>query len=155
MVKVARPSVDRRRGIDYVGVTINFIVHDGNGRFLLQKRSKKARDEHGNWDICGGALEFGEPIEDGVKRELKEELAAEAQDIKFITAYEAHREHKGNPTHWIALNHAVLADPAKVKINEPDKIDEIGWFTLATLPSPLHSQIQKALVPAKAAGIIK
>jgi hypothetical protein len=33
-----------------------------------------------------------------------------------------------------------LVDPTKVKNNEPEKIDEIGWFSLDKLPSPLHSQ---------------
>lgn len=43
-------------------------------------------------------------------------------------------------THWISPDHIVRIDPNMDKIGEPEVIDEIGWFTLKTLPSPLHSQ---------------
>ncbi|HLZ14619.1 MAG TPA: NUDIX domain-containing protein [Candidatus Saccharimonadales bacterium] len=87
----APDHIDLRRGIDHIGVTVAAIVHDGHGRILLQKRGPKARDEQGNWDITGGALEFGESIEDAVRREVSEELCVEAFDVKFLTAYEVHR----------------------------------------------------------------
>ena len=28
----------------------------------------------------------------------------------------------------------------EVRIGEPEKMDELGWFTLDALPEPLHSQ---------------
>lgn len=151
----ADDSVDLRRGIDHIGVSAVSIIHDGKGRILLMKRGPKARDERGRWDICGGAIEFGESIDETIKREVKEELSATAIDIEFLTVYDAHREHEGNKTHWIALLHAVLVDPNKVKIGEPHKIAQIDWFNEATLPKPLHSQFHKALSAAKTAGIIK
>ena len=58
-IKPAKTIIDLKRGVDYIGVTVNFLVHDGNGRILLQKRSKQCRDEQGRWDIGGGAVEFG------------------------------------------------------------------------------------------------
>lgn len=148
-------SVDQRRGIDHIGVAVCGIVHDGKGRILLMKRGLKARDEHGRWDICGGALEFGESIDEALRRELIEELCAEAIDIQFLSTFDAHREHNGDKTHWIALLHSLQVDPKTVKIGEPHKIDEIGWFTTKTLPAPLHSQFHQAFEQAIAAGIIK
>ena len=65
--------MDIKRGVDYIGVTVNFIIHDGKGNVLLQKRSQNCRDEQGRWDIGGGALEFGEKLEDAVRREVKED----------------------------------------------------------------------------------
>lgn len=62
-VKVADNKTDLKRGIYHIGVTINFLVHDGNGKLLLQKRSINCRDEHGKWDIGGGAVEFGETLD--------------------------------------------------------------------------------------------
>jgi 8-oxo-dGTP diphosphatase len=155
MVVVASDERDLKRGVDFIGVTICFVVHDGSGNFLLQKRSQKCRDEQGTWDVGGGALEFGETMEQGVAREVKEELMVAPNEIQFLAAYEAHRTHNGNPTHWIALSHAAKVDPKKVKIGEPDRIDEIGWFNMNNLPSPLHSQMMKSLLLAQAAGIIK
>lgn len=145
----------RRRGIDHIGVSACAIVHDGNGKILMMKRGAKARDEHGRWDIMGGSVEFGEPIKDALRRELKEELRTVPLRIQFLTAYEAHRKYKSEKTHWVALLHSVRVNPKTVSLGEPDKFDEIGWFTLRTLPSPLHSQFPKALKAALAAGIIK
>ena len=151
----ADEEVNLRRGIDHIGVSAVSIIHDGNGKILLMKRGPKARDERGRWDVCGGAIEFGESIDEAIKREVFEELCVKPQDIDFLTVYDALREHESNKTHWIAIVHAVKVDPKKVKIGEPHKIDEIGWFDSKTLPSPLHSQFKKSLVPAKAAGIIR
>lgn len=153
-VVVAADAADLKRGVDFIGVTVNFVVHDGKGNILLQKRSQNCRDEQGNWDIGGGALEFGEKLEDAVRREVLEELQAEALEVKFIKAFEALRNNNGTPTHWMAFVHTVQVDPRQVKIGEPHKIDEIGWFTSKNLPSPLHSQFYKAFDVVLDAGII-
>ncbi len=151
----AEEKIDLKRGIDHIGVSVVAIVHDGKGNILLMKRGQKARDEHGRWDICGGALEFGESIDDAIKREVQEELCAKPFSIQFLTAYDAHRFHNGTQTHWIALVHSVQVKPEDVKIGEPHKIDEISWFTSENLPDPLHSQFPKSFDVALAAGIIK
>lgn len=155
MVDIASNQKDLRRGIDYIGISASFIIHDGNGRILLQKRGLKARDENGNWDVGGGAIEFGETIKEAVVREIKEELCADPIEVKFLTVYDAFREHKGLKTHWIAILHAVQVDPKGVMIGEPDKIEEIEWFTSDNLPSPLHTQFWKSYQIALDQGIVK
>lgn len=147
--------MDLKRGVDFIGVTVCFIVHDGKGKFLLQKRSKNTRDEHGKWDIGGGAVEFGETLDQAVRREVQEELCTQPSKVEFLAAYEAHRDNHGTPTHWIALLHSVQVDPSAVKIGEPDRIDEIAWFNSYDLPSPLHSMFETSYNIAKERGIIK
>ncbi len=152
----ASDKIDLLRGIDHIGISASFVVHDGQGNVLLQKRSQRCRDEQGRWDVGGGAIEFGEPLEDAVRREIREELMAEPLAIDFLTVYDAHRvSADGLPTHWVAIMHAVKIDPTKVSIGEPHKIDEIGWFTSDTLPTPLHSQFWKSYEVALKKGIVK
>jgi ADP-ribose pyrophosphatase YjhB (NUDIX family) len=155
MVEIADVAKDLRRGIDHIGVSVSFIIHDGDGNIMLHKRGSQARDERGRWDVGGGALEFGESIDEAIKREIKEEFCVDATDIEFLTAYEAHRVNDGVPTHWIALLHSVRVDPSQVKIGEPHKIDEFGWFTSNNLPEPLHSQFWKGYQAALDAGVVK
>lgn len=146
---------DIKRGVDYIGISASFVVHDGQGRVLLQKRGQRARDENGKWDVGGGAIEFGESISEAVSREIFEELCVMPMSIDFLTVYDAFRVNKSIKTHWVAIMHAVQVDPDKVKIGEPDKIEEIGWFTSKTLPSPLHSQFWKSYQVALDKGIVK
>ncbi|MFH1433611.1 MAG: NUDIX domain-containing protein [Candidatus Uhrbacteria bacterium] len=132
-------KIDMKRGVDYIGVTVVFMCHDGNGRILLHKRSDKCRDEQGRWDCGGGSMEFGEDFESAVRREVKEEYCVDPQEVKLAEIRNIFREHDGKPTHWIACIHACKVDPAQVGIGEPDKMDEIGWFEIDDLPEPLHS----------------
>lgn len=145
---------DLRRGVDFIGVTTPFVVHDGKGKVLLHKRSQNCRDEQGTWDIGGGAVEFGESLEDAVRREIKEELSADVLKLEFLTVFDAHRQHNGQPTHWVAVVFAAKVDPANVKNGDPDRIDELAWFDSTNLPKPLHTQFYKAFNPAKEKGFV-
>ena len=80
-----------------------------------------------------------------MRRELKEEYGVEPLAVEFIGYFDAFRQDPddGQPTHWLAMCFAVLVDRDKVKIGEPDMIDELGWFRLDNLPSPMHSQFDK------------
>jgi 8-oxo-dGTP diphosphatase len=147
--------LDSKRGLDHIGISACALIHDGKGRILLMKRGPKARDENGKWDICGGAIEFGESIDEAVRREVYEELCTEPLDIEFLTVYDAHRQHDGRKTHWVALIHAVRVDPDMVNIGEPEKIAEIGWFTADTLPEPRHSQFDKSFKAALDSGVVR
>ncbi|MFA7286274.1 MAG: NUDIX domain-containing protein [Patescibacteria group bacterium] len=126
-------------GKDYVGVTTSFCCHDGKGNFLLHRRGAACRDEQGRWDGGGGKLDFGVSMEDNVLREIYEELGVNGVIQGRLPALDIFREHNGQPTHWVAIPFFILVDPSEVRINEPDKIDELGWFTLDALPSPLHT----------------
>lgn len=134
-----------KKGVDYPGVTIVFLCHDGQGNYLLNKRSKNCRDEHGHWDPGGGGLEFGDRIETTLKKEIQEEYCTDVLEYEFLGYRDVHRTNKGVATHWIALDFKVLVDRSQVKNGEPHKFEELGWFALEDLPSPLHSQFPKAL----------
>lgn len=127
-------------GIDYIGITLTFFCHDGTGRFVMAKRGKRARDEHGCWDLGGGALEFGEEPIATLSREVREEYCTNVLEQLFLGFRSVQRLQKGKATHWISLDYLVRVDPAVVANGEPEKLDEVGWFTLDTLPSPTHSQ---------------
>lgn len=135
-----------KKGIDCVGVAVAFFCHDGKGNVLLNKRSKKSRDEYDTWDQGGGSVEVGEMVKDALKREIKEEYCTEIINSEFLGFRDIHRvDEQGNKTHWIMLDFKVLIDREKVMNGVPQKHSEIGWFKLNDLPKPLHSQLPSFL----------
>jgi 8-oxo-dGTP diphosphatase len=129
-----------RKGIDYTGVAIVYFCHDGQGNYLMSKRSDDCRDEHGKWDPGGGGLEFGDNIEDTLIKEIKEEYCTIVLDYDFLGYRDVHRKINCEKTHWVALDFKVLVDRSKVQNGEPHKFDDLNWFTLDSLPEQLHSQ---------------
>src|SRR5262245_31287713 len=131
-----------KQGLDYIGNSVVFFCHDGKGNIVLAKRSNNARDEHGTWDIGGGGIDFGQTVEQTLRDEIRQEYCTEVEDVEFLGFRDVHRMNAdGSKTHWVALDFKVLVNPDLVKIGEPHKFDDIGWFRLEALPEPLFSQL--------------
>lgn len=128
-------------GIDYPGVSVVFFCHDGQGNFLMQKRGRNCRDEHGTWDIGSGRIELYAGTIGTLIKEISEEYSTLVLKHEFLGCRDIYRYHENKQTHWIGLDFKVLVDKSRVKNGEPHKFDEIGWFNLDNLPSPLHSQV--------------
>lgn len=136
---------DLKPGIDYIGITTTFYCHDGKGNFLMHKRSNNCRDEQGCWDSGGGKLEFGLSPEENVLKEIEEEYGCKGEISEKLPPYSILRDFDGIKTHWLGIPFIVKVNPPEVKNNEPEKIDELGWFRLDNLPTPLHSGFQRGL----------
>lgn len=123
-------------GIDYIGVAAGAMIFNDKGELFLSKRSKNCKNERGHWEIPGGSVEFGEKLEDAVRREMREELGIEIIILQQFPA--ANHIISSENQHWIPTTFlAKLAKGHKPKILEPEKCDGIGWFSLANLPTPL------------------
>lgn len=136
-----------KTGVDHIGISTSFYCHDGNGRWLLHRRSDKCRDEKGVWDSGGGKLEFGLTLEENVLKEIKEEYGCSATIQRQLPAITLLRQSpEGSKTHWIIVPF-ILIIPAheieKVIIGDKEKMGEIGWFSFENLPHPLHSGFKK------------
>ena len=79
-------------------------------------------------------------------REVKEEYDCDGVILALIPPISIFRNQNGIDTHWLALPFIVKVNPNQVKNNEPDKIEELGWFTLDNLPQPLHSALDKDII---------
>ena len=121
-------------GVDFIGVGCGALILNEKGEALLMKRGPKSKNEAGFWSKPGGAVELGESVEDAIRREIKEELGV---DIELLAPlkFTDHRAQGGQ--HWIALNYTARVVKGEPRIREPEKIAEIGWFSLDKLPAPL------------------
>jgi 8-oxo-dGTP diphosphatase len=141
--KLSPETLRLHKGSSFVGVSTCFLCHDGKGRLYLAQRSQNARDEQGTWESGGGGLKWGVTALDNTLREIQEEYGVEPTNTVFLGYRDVLRQlDDGTPTHWVALDFAAQVDPNAVHINEPDMVDDAGWFTFDDLPSPLHSQME-------------
>jgi len=146
---------DLKKGVDFIGITCQFWCHDGAGNILLGVRSQKCRDERGCWDPGGGSMEFGETFESCVRREVLEETCVAPLEVKQVGIRNVLRtNHEGQPTHWIAVIFAVRIPREGVKIGEPEKLDDLKWFSPDKFPTPLHSQFWPHYEIVKATGAL-
>ena len=136
-----------KTGVDCIGISTSFYCHDEKGKWLLHKRSKNCRDEVGTWDSGGGKLEFGLTLEENVLKEIKEEYGCMAIIERVLPAITLLRStSSGITTHWIVIPFILLIrniEINNVKRGDEEKMEEIGWFSFANLPHPLHSGFQK------------
>ncbi|MEK7646480.1 MAG: NUDIX domain-containing protein [Patescibacteria group bacterium] len=126
-------------GFEYIGIATPFYCHDGKGNLLMHKRTTACRDEHERWDTGSGQLEHGLSLEENVLKEVLEEYGCKGEIEGSVPAHDIFREQHGQHTHWVVAPFFVRVNPDEVKNNEPHKMEEISWFTLDTLPQPLHS----------------
>ncbi len=125
-----------RKGIDYPSIFVSGICHDGNGKVLFRKRAPGTRDEQGKWDPgVGVTLDFGETLEDCLKREMLEEAGVIPLSIEFLGHAEKFRTFDGVQTHWIGFFFKCLVDAGKVACN-PKETSEILWESFHKFPLP-------------------
>lgn len=116
-------------GIDYIGVGVGAAIFNKEGKLFITLRGKKAKNERGKWEIPGGSVEFGETCEEAVIREIKEEYGIEIEVIELLGIYDHLIPEEKQ--HWVAPTFLCKIVKGKPKIMEPEKCDDIGWFTLA------------------------
>lgn len=132
-------------GKDYVGIVTPFYCHDGKGNILMQKRGEKARDEVGRWDPGGGKLEKGLTLEENVRKEVREEYNCECEIQDRLPTHEIIAERDGEKVHWLVQGFFVKVNRDEAENGEPEKFNEVKWFSLDELPENLHSGFAETL----------
>ena len=132
------PSFLRRWGVRLTNarftVTAAGIISDSDGRVLLLKHRFRAGS---GWGIPGGFIEAAEQPEEGLRRELQEEIGLELQTLKLYKA----RSFKG--ARQIEIIFYGRAHGAVTPHSQ--EIKKAGWFALDSLPEGLPSD-QRRLI---------
>ena len=106
--------------------TVGALIHDGTGKVLMI-RTHKWSDL---WGIPGGKIERGEPSEEALRREIKEETNLEISDIHFVMVQDSIDSPEFiRPEHFLLLNYLVKASSHEVVLNA--EAEEFQWLTMA------------------------
>ena len=129
-----------KRGIDYIGVGVGAMIFNAAGAVFLSQRGPLAKNERGTWEFPGGGVEFGERLQDAIKREILEEYDM----VIALTALLAVDDHilPDEGQHWVSPTYLAKHISGDHRIMEPGKCTAIGWFTLDNLPAPLSAITQ-------------
>ncbi len=116
------------KGKDYVGVGIGAVIINDEGKMLLAQRGPKAKNERGKWEFPGGGVEFGDTMEETIKREMKEELGIIIETYQQLPVL----DHiiKDEAQHWITSGFIAKIKKGTPAIKEFEKCSGIGWFSL-------------------------
>lgn len=109
-----------------------FAVIEQEGRYLLARRSDIAW-----WNLVGGGLEYGETVEEGLAREVREEVGASIEIIRLTGVYSKPRKRE------IVLTFLCRLAPGSAEPATSEEVSEVGWFAPEQLPRnllPKHRQ---------------
>jgi NAD+ diphosphatase len=124
----------------------------GVPRVLLTRR---AIDPYkGQWDLPGGYLNNGEHPEDGLRREILEELGTTVLDPRFFSLGidEYPREDVAEEARFVMGLYYRCDVPAGAALVPADDVAEAAWFPLAALPSEIaFASNRRALEALRAA----
>lgn len=115
-------------GTDCIGVGVGALILNEENKVLLALRSQKAKNERGTWEIPGGAVEFGETLEEAIHREVMEEFGVTVSIIKRFNIV----DHilPDEQQHWVAQTFLCRIVNGEPKNCEPEKCDDLGWFSV-------------------------
>lgn len=95
---------------------------------LIRRKNEPFRDQ---WALPGGFLEENEKMEEGAKRELKEETGLKIEKLQQVGAFGAPGRDPRGRTISIAFVGLLDAEP---KLKASDDALEVRWFDLKDLP---------------------
>jgi len=116
-----------------------FAVLERDGSYLLARRA-----DIGWWNLPGGGLEYDEAVEEGLAREVREEIGVEITVVRLVGVYSKPRKRE------IVLSFLCHLAPGGAAPTTSEEVSEVGWFAPGALPEPLlpkhRERIEDALL---------
>lgn len=117
-------SIDTKQYVippSFFRVSIKLMVRDADGRALLVRNK-----DDGSWCLPGGGWDYGETVEQCIRREIQEELGV---DIKHIDATPVgFWDGKNSKYDYRALKLVITGQLASDQFTVTDEASEVGYF---------------------------
>ena len=127
-----------RLGQSRFTVTTAAFIFDDDGRILLLEHV--FRPDSG-WGVPGGFLSKAEQPEDGLRRELREEIGIEVEDVKILFARTLSRPRQIE----IYFRARAIGEPKPCSF----EIITAKWFAFEDLPSALSKDQRRLIARAR------
>jgi phosphoglycolate phosphatase len=131
-----KPETERFEEIHPPLATVGALIFNDADAVLMIRTHKWSN----LWGIPGGKIKWGEPSEDALRREIKEETGLDVTDIKFVLVQDCiHSKEFYRDAHFVLLNYTCrCAGRPAVKLN--DEAREFRWVNAAeALKMPLNT----------------
>ena len=129
-------------------VAVGAVIRDESDQVLLVKhRPERGGFWQGKWICPGGKLELGERIEDGIRREIKEETNLEIRLTSPLAPFDRIVEAEGQ-TELHVIYVSYLADKIEGDLKPDSDVGEALWVTrkdILNIWEELHEDTQRLL----------
>jgi 8-oxo-dGTP pyrophosphatase MutT (NUDIX family) len=124
-------------------VAVKAVIQNKDGKFLIAREGER-------WQGVGGRLEKGEKLEEGLRREVREETGITDLEVgKVIHVDEWFSKPEGELKHIVALFFICKAEPKEVILS--DEHQEYAWVApddLEKYGDLLEKEIKQAIILA-------
>ncbi len=119
-----------------------YLVLIKDGQVLLSKRVNTGYQD-GNYSLIAGHLDGGETANQCIIREAEEEAGI---ILKLNNLKVSHVMHRYRPDReYIDIYVAAESWEGEIENNEPEKCDELKWFSIEDLPDNIIPEVKLAL----------
>ena len=124
-----------------------FAVIERGGSYLLAHRS-----DIDWWNLAGGGLEYGETVEEGLAREVSEEIGASIDIVRLVGLYSKPRKRE------LVLTFLCRLAAGSPEPGTSDEVSDVAWFLPAEFPAnllPKHRERLEDALLGRAEAIVR
>ncbi|TQR19463.1 NUDIX hydrolase [Psychrobacillus vulpis] len=119
------------------------LLHDEQGKNVLMVKNTGEKSSY--YTLPGGAVEYGETLEEAAIREVKEETGLDVQINGLFTVCEAFFGDIGHHAIFFTFYGKIIS--GEINISLPDEIEEISWMESQKAEEFMH-------VPSELKGLV-
>ena len=106
--------------------TAAFILKAPSSLLVVRRAKEPAK---GTLDLPGGFVDMGETVEEGMRREIKEETGLDVEHIEYLFSSPNVYMYSGMGVHTLDMDFLVHV-PSNVEVHAADDADECLWIPL-------------------------
>ncbi|MGG6311808.1 NUDIX domain-containing protein [Paenibacillus macerans] len=138
--------MNKTAGVEVPRLGVGAVILNERREILLVLRNRAP--EKDTWSIPGGKIDLYETMEEGVIREIKEEVNLDIAVKGVMCTAETIRPEKAE--HWVSVIYEASVVGGELRnMEEGGAIGAVEWFTLDRLPDKLASFTVPAIEAVK------